>query len=431
MQWGFCHGLLAMAFEYSTFGEMFTRPSGAFELMDDLARAMSGQSSLLMLGGGNPGKIPAMQRIFQSRLEAIAADPAQFERFLSNYAHPAGEITFRESLAKLLREEYGWPLGTENIALTAGSQAAFFMLFNLFAGERPGGAPRRILLPVTPEYVGYANVTLGEDMLAARRPTITELDDVFFKYRLDFENLAIDERIAAVCVSRPTNPTGNVLTDDEMLRLEDTCRAAAIPLIVDNAYGAPFPNIVFTAAQPRWSSGTIFCLSLSKLGLPGARTGIVVADEAIIQALANMTAVLNLAVGSVGPVLVQPLVESGEILTLSLRHIRPFYEDKANRAAALLGRELKGLPFRIHKPEGAFFLWLWLRGLPAGSMALYRRLKQAGVAVLPGNHFFAGLSEPWSHSNECLRLSVAQDDETVERGIKLLAAEVRAVFAGR
>ena len=398
--------------------------------MDDLARAMSGQSSLLMLGGGNPGRIPAMQRIFRKRLEEVAADRAQFDRMLANYAHPAGEHRFRASLAELLRREYGWPLDAENIALTAGSQAAFFMLFNLFAGERPDGGKRRILLPLTPEYVGYEKVTLGEDLLTARRSTIAHLDDDLFKYGLDFDSLAIDEHISAVCVSRPTNPTGNVLTDAEMLRLEGACREANIPLIVDNAYGAPFPNIVFTDATPRWNAGTIFCLSLSKLGLPGVRTGIVVADEPIVQALANMTAVHSLAVGGVGPVLMQPLIESGEILELSLRNIRPFYRDKAARATALLRRELKGLPFRIHKPEGAFFLWLWLEGLPNGSAALYRRLKRAGVAVLPGDHFFAGLSEHWTHSEECLRLSVAQDDETVEQGIRLLAREVRAVFAG-
>lgn len=399
--------------------------------MDDLARAMSGHSSLLMLGGGNPGRIPEMQRIFRERLKAIAADTAQFERMLANYAHPAGEFAFRASLAKLLRSEYGWPLGPENVALTAGSQAAFFMLFNLFAGEGSDRRQRRILLPVTPEYVGYANVTLGEDLLTARRPAITRLGDDFYKYGLDFENLGIDDGIAAVCVSRPTNPTGNVLTDAEMLRLEDACRDANIPLIVDNAYGAPFPNIVYTDATPRWNAGTIFCLSLSKLGLPGVRTGIVVADEPIIQALANMTAVLNLAVGSVGPVIVQPLIDSGEILELSRTTIRPFYEAKAMRAAALLSRELKGLPFAIHKPEGAFFLWLWLEGLPKGSAPLYRRLKQAGVAVLPGDHFFAGLAQRWSHSRECLRLSYARDDEVIEGGIRLLAREVRAVYSGR
>ncbi|MBR7512929.1 aminotransferase class I/II-fold pyridoxal phosphate-dependent enzyme, partial [Mycobacterium tuberculosis] len=75
-------------------------------------------------------------------------------------------------------------------------------------------------------------------------------EDGFFKYRVDFdtlENLAElhNGEIGAICCSRPTNPTGNVLTDDEMARLEAIAKRFDIPLIIDNAYGMPFPNIIY------------------------------------------------------------------------------------------------------------------------------------------------------------------------------------------
>src|SRR5690606_9135408 len=254
--------------------------------------------------------------------------------------------------------------------------------------------------------------------------------DTAFKYRVDFGSLTIGADIGAVCVSRPANPTGNVLTDDELARLASLCAAANVPLIVDGAYGLPFPSIVFGRAEPLWNENVILCLSLSKLGLPGVRTGIVVAHPDVVAALTNMTAVLNLAVGSVGPVLAQPWVESGEILTLGRQVIMPYYRDKAHRARDLLERELAGLPFRVHEPEGAFFLWLWLPGLPIPSAELYRRLKAAGVLVLSGHYFFPGLDEPWPHRDECIRISYAQDDETVARGLSRLAHEVRAAFDG-
>jgi len=44
-----------------------------------------------------------------------------------------------EALAELLRSEFGWPVGPENIALTPGGQTAFFLLFNLFAGHYKQG----------------------------------------------------------------------------------------------------------------------------------------------------------------------------------------------------------------------------------------------------------------------------------------------------
>ncbi len=413
----------------SRFGERFTRETGALELMDDLGHAMSGERKVAMLGGGNPGRIPQVQRRLRERLAEAAASEADFSRMLANYAHPRGEVGFRRALARLLTREYGWPLTEDNIALTSGSQTSFFMLFNMLAGEFTDGATRRILLPVTPEYVGYADVGLSDDFFVARRPVIEDLDDCYFKYRLDFEALEIDESIAAVCVSRPTNPTGNVLTDSELNRLEQLCRGSGAPLIVDSAYGVPFPGIVFTDAEPLWNDNVILCMSLSKLGLPGVRTGIVVANEGIIDALTRMTAVFSLAVGSVGPVLLEPLVASGEIIRMSREQIAPFYRERAFAAAELLQRELAGLPFRLHRPEGAMFLWLWLPGLPVSSAELYRRLKARDVFVLSGHYFFPGLAEPWRHRDECLRLSFAQDSADVERGIRVLAEEVRRLHA--
>lgn len=419
-----------MPLKLSRFGERFTRATGALELMDDLGNALAAQSGPLMLGGGNPGKIEAVQRAFRRRLAEVAASERQFDRLLCDYAHPRGELGFRRALARLLRDEYGWRVDENNIALTGGSQSAFFMLFNLFAGDASDGSSRRVLLPVTPEYVGYADVGLGERLFTARRPAIELLDAPYFKYRLDVPSLDIGPEIGAVCVSRPTNPTGNVLTDAEMARLDTACRESGVPLIVDGAYGPPFPNIVFAEALPVWNENTVYCMSLSKLGIPAARTGIVVASTEIVGALTSMTAVLSLAVGSVGPVLAEPLVESGAILGLCREHIVPYYRAKALHACERLARALRDVPFRIHKPEGAFFLWLWLPETPMPSAALYERLKAAGVFVLSGHHFFPGLEDDaWPHRNQCLRISFAQDEAVVERGIELLAAEICRVHA--
>lgn len=418
-----------MALKFSRFGERFTRRTGALELMEDLGLVMSGERPALMMGGGNPGRIPEVQAVIARRLREIADSVPECDRFVGDYAPPRGELGFRRSLAGMLAREYGWSLTEDNIALTAGSQTGFFLLFNMLGGESSDGRRRRVLLPMTPEYVGYADVGLSDGLFRARRPTIETLETPFFKYRVDFGDLEIGADIGAVCVSRPTNPTGNVVTDEELARLDEMCRASEVPLIVDAAYGVPFPGIVFTEATPIWNENVILCMSLSKVGLPGVRTGIVIAREEIIAALTSMIAVVSLAVGSVGPVLMQPLVDSGEILALSRRHIGPFYRDKAYAAVEWLSAALEGVPFRIHKPEGAMFLWLWLPGLPITSAELYRRLKAQDLFVLSGHYFFPGLEEPWPHRDECLRLSFAADADTVKQGIEVLGREVKRAFA--
>jgi valine--pyruvate aminotransferase len=197
----------------SKFGEKFTRRAGITELMDDLGAAMAG-NDMLMLGGGNPAHIPAVQQRFRQRMEQILAEPNSFETMIGNYTGSRGHAAFIEALAELLHEQFGWAIGPENIALTNGSQNAFFCLFNLFAGEMPDGSKKKILFPLAPEYIGYANAGLSDNFFTAQRPTIEMLDDGLFKYRVDFNHLKIGDDIGAICVTRPTNPTGNLMTDD-------------------------------------------------------------------------------------------------------------------------------------------------------------------------------------------------------------------------
>ena len=58
-------------------------------------------------------------------------------------------------------------------------------------------------------------------------------------------------------------------------------------------------------------------------------------------------------------------------------------------------------------------------------MEIYRRLKERNVLVIPGEYFFYGLEEPWSHSNECLRLSYAQDPVKFREAAAIIAEEAR------
>ena len=414
--------------KFSKFAQRFSEHSGIILLMDDLGEAMAGEQDVLMLGGGNPAHIPEVQAFFRDRMQQILDRPGEFARVVGDYDPPRGSMKFLEALADLLNREYGWGLTAENVALTTGSQSAFFLMFNMFAGDFDGGRARKILLPMAPEYIGYGDVGLAEDIFTAQRPTIEKLPDRTFKYHVDFDRLTVDDSTGAICVSRPTNPTGNVLTDQEVARLVEISTERGIPLIIDNAYGMPFPSIIFTEAELVWNENIILSMSLSKLGLPATRTGIVVARSDIITALSNINGILTLAPESVGPALACDLVQSGKVTEISRTLIRPYYEEKAQRAIALLHEELAGVDYYIHKAEGAIFLWLWFPGLPVTSQELYQRLKQRGVLVIPGRYFFPGLDDdPWPHKQECIRMTYSMNDDVVREGIKIIAEEVKAL----
>lgn len=414
----------------SKFGEKFTRKAGITQLMDDLGAAMA-DGDMLMLGGGNPAHIPGVQQVFRERMEAILAEPGAFESMIGNYDGSRGNAVFIEALAAMLRDTFGWKVGPQNIALTNGSQNAFFCLFNLFAGEMPDGSRKKILFPLTPEYIGYADTGLCDDFFTAKRPSIERLDDGLFKYHVDFQGLEIGDEIGAICVSRPTNPTANVLTDEEMSHLDALAREKGVPLIIDNAYGTPFPNIIYTEAQPLWNENTIVCMSLSKFGLPNLRTGIVIAREEVASAISDINGVMCLAPGGLGARMAIELIRSGEIMRISREVVQPFYRRKAFQTLEWIREAMpEHVPCRIHKPEGALFLWLWFEGLPGGCGGLYERLaKDRNTLVIPGHHFFPGLeADDWSHKEECIRITYAQNDETVRQGIRAIAEEVGRLY---
>ncbi|EKO3431729.1 valine--pyruvate transaminase [Vibrio fluvialis] len=412
--------------QFSTFGEKFNRYSGITQLMDDLNDGLRTPGAI-MLGGGNPAAIPEMLDYFKLTSEEMLADGSLIAA-MTNYDGPQGKDVLVKALAKLLRDTYGWDISEKNISLTNGSQSGFFYLFNLLAGRQPDGSFKKILLPLAPEYIGYGDAGIDEDIFVSYHPEIELLDKGLFKYHVDFEQLKVDESVAAICASRPTNPTGNVLTEEEVHKLDKLARDNNIPLIIDNAYGVPFPNIIFEDVEPFWNDNTILCMSLSKLGLPGVRCGIVIASEAITQALTNMNGIISLAPGSVGPALAHRIIEKGDLLRLSQEVIKPFYRQKSQRAVELLQQAIDDPRFRIHKPEGAIFLWLWFDELPITTMELYRRLKARGVLIVPGEYFFIGQREDWAHAHQCLRMNYVQSDDAMQQGIAIIAEEVQKAY---
>lgn len=430
----------------SQFGARYNGPTGVMDLMDDLSRAFSGGERFDMLGAGNPATIPAVEALWRRRFEQIMATPGALEEMLGSYDSPQGRPAFRAAIAAALSAEVGQPLGPENVCITNGSQQAMFLLLNMFSGTFPGATrPGRILFPLLPEYIGYEDQPQLKRAIIACRPVVTELGDHSFKYGIDGDAVAAlleDARrgaidpIGAICVSRPTNPSGNVLTDAELDELSGLAERYDLPLIVDNAYGTPFPHIIFDdrltgTARPLWNERVVLSMSLSKLGLPGPRTGIVVADEPVIAALMRVNTILSLANNSVGQIITEPLLAGGEIVRISREVIRPYYrqrlEDAERLAADALGDDA---PWSLHRAEGSIFLWLRFPDLPIPSHTLYERLKQRGVIVVPGEYFFFGdpaIGE-WSHARECIRVNYGRPPEEVERGIAMIAEEVRRAW---
>ncbi len=169
----------------------------------------------------------------------------------------------------------------------------------------------------------------------------------------------------------------------------------------------------------------IFSISMSKVGLPGTRTAMIVGPPDIVRALGRMNAIVSLANGNIGQAMLQPLLQDDTLLRLSRETIRPFYRKKTDYAVGMLTSLLGDkIPWSLHSRDGAFFLWMWLKELTCTSAEFYQRLKRRRVLIIPGHYFFFGLDDPgWRHSQQCLRLTVSQNETVVREGLEILADE--------
>lgn len=426
-----------MNIEISDVGKKLCSESGILQLMDDLGKPLPKNIPSYQLGGGNPARVPEIEAMYRKRMQYIMNHGEDFETLISRYDAPQGQNAFIEDVAEFLSKKYGWKISSENIAIANGSQSAFFYLFNLFSGtfsKDKTSVHKSIVMPLVPEYIGYADQALEPNAFVGIPAGFTMFPNHTFKYHIDFEKLEeyleTHTNVGAMCVSRPTNPTGNVLTNDEVRHLASLAKKYDLPLLIDNAYGLPWPDIIFADdAEPYWDENVILSMSLSKIGLPACRTGIIIAQKEIITAMSNLNAIAALASGSIGQSLAGEMIKDGTLIEAAKKYVRPYYEKRSIFAQECVHKYFLGGDYAIHKSEGALFLWILMNDLTITSKEFYSELKKHGVIIVPGEYFFFGNAtdnslppvESHPHFTKCIRMNYARPEKEVENGIRIMA----------
>ena len=118
--------------DFTDFGKKLTSRSGILLLMDDLGKPLPEGIKPYPLGGGNPARIPEVERVYRREMERILSDGDHFEDILSHYDAPQGRMSFIHAVSEYFSSKFGWDVKDENVAVTNGSQSAMFFLFNRF-----------------------------------------------------------------------------------------------------------------------------------------------------------------------------------------------------------------------------------------------------------------------------------------------------------
>ena len=420
--------------QLTQFGEEMSHLTGVRAIMKDIIetlRAGQGQH-FINLSAGNPVILPEVEQLWRDCTEDLLHSN-DYGEVVCRYGASQGYEALIEAVKNDFNQRYGLHLTERNILITSGSQALYFFAANTFGGFASTGAMKDIVLPLSPDYTGYGGISLAPEAVKAYRPSL-EVNPAQhrFKYRPDFDQLRITDQTGLVLFSRPCNPTGNVLTGEEVKQIADLAAVYGVPVFVDSAYAPPFPALNFTAMDPLFGGNIVHCMSLSKAGLPGERLGIAIGDTDVIHALECFQTNLCIHSSRYGQAIAARAIASGQLAKLSETVIRSYYQSKFRVLETALDAAMpQEVPWYLHLGEGAIFAWIWFDHLPCTDWEIYQQLKQRGVIVVPGNAFFPGIREDWSHTHQCIRISLTASDEEITTAMERLAELVQEVYQGK
>ncbi|MFJ8313680.1 MULTISPECIES: aminotransferase class I/II-fold pyridoxal phosphate-dependent enzyme [unclassified Streptomyces] len=403
--------------------------------MDDIAAA--GPDAVggdwLNLSPGNPSHIPEVVSAWQQFTQEALDE--RFVESSTRYGPSRGTSGLVEALVDYFNLTYGWSIGPENVVVGPGSQMLSFIVTSLFTGPGADGRIRPLVLPRLPDYTGYQGLALDSGGIVGIEPLVIDEGPHSFHYAVDTEAVARQHDMGMMLLSSPANPTGSSVGSAELKALIATAEEQDVPLVVDHAYGEPFPGVVQTRVAPVLHSHVINLFTFSKAGLPGERIAFAIGPAELIDPMVSFIA--NSALHA--PQLVQAAVERAlvtrHIDVLTTQHITPYYKAKRAMAERLLAEALpESLKWRLHSSDGGMFCWLNIDHDWFDDLELYELLKRKRMFIVPGRHFFvAPLETPFlrTHGRRCIRLSLSLNEWAVAEGIDRLGEALAELCAER
>lgn len=321
-----------------------------------------------------PGHAPP--DILLRRLGEAAAKPET-----SRYGPIVGDLSLREALAAETSSLYCGTVGVKNVAITAGCNQAFYIAIQALA--KNGDA---VILP-SPWYFNH-QMTLAMLGIEVRAlpcdPARGFLPDPDEAERL------IDERVRAIVLVSPNNPSGAVAPPGLIARFHALAKRKGVALVLDETYrdflplGQTRAHDLFMARE--WDEGLIQLYSFSKAyAIPGHRLGAMIASPRLIAQAEKILDNLQIC----------PARPAQAAVAASIEDTREWREgirgELAARGEACRAALAQAPGWRLVS-LGAYFAFVEhpVRGALAGATA-ERLATRCGVLGLPGAYFGPGL----------------------------------------
>jgi aspartate/methionine/tyrosine aminotransferase len=328
---------------------------------------------LINLSQAVPGNPPHQELL--ERMAVIAGSAATSQYGLIN-----GDVPLRQAYAAELSRIYEGRIEPEDIAVTAGCNMAFFAAMMLLAHR--GEA---VLLP-TPWYFNH-QMSLG--MLGIEPRSLPCRAEAGFVPRVEDAEGLIDEKVRAIVLITPNNPTGAIYPAHVIESFAQLCARRGIYLVIDETYRDFLPQGMNRAhglfTGENWRDNVIQLYSFSKsYAIPGHRTGAITADAKLIEQAAKILDCIQICA---------PRTAQGA-LPWAIDALRDWREDnraEINRRAQVFQDALAPLPEWTIESVGAYFAYLRHPFPGAKAQQVAEKLAtERGVLCLPGSYFGPG-----------------------------------------
>ena len=379
------------------------------------------------LGVGSPYITTEIHNFWNEVVQSL--DHELLTRNLEKYGEFGGTLSLKKIICTVFNAELGWEIEPENVLITNGSQNLFYMLSCIFTAKNGPYDNKKILIPMVPEYPGYGALTIDPNSIDAILGLENILDEYTFQYQIDIDMInSITTDYSSVLLSQPKNPSGGVLSEQELVFLQKFSQKRNIPLIIDSAYGNPFPSLCYEPISLPLTENMLYSFSLSKCGIPASRVGIAIGEKYLIKALLNFQCNSSIQPAIYGQMLAEKALNGMRLLSFCQEHLKPLYWAKYMIAMSCLKLFFEDVQWQVHKYEGGMFLWLRFLHKDLFDSDIYDEAKKEQLIVIPGSIFFFGVSDEIKKTQACIRISLAVEDDELQRGFQILSRVVNKLI---
>ncbi len=321
----------------------------------------------------------------------------------TRYGPAAGDPELREAIAHKQSNTNKVPTKVENILVTNGGKQAIYNLFQVVLN--PGD---EVLIP-SPYWLSYPEITL----LAGAIPIKIESSTIN-NFKIDINSLEekVTERTRLLIINSPNNPTGCLLTEQEINTISDFLRRhPRILLMSDEIYEFLIsPNEVhhsFAKVAPDLNNRVFTVNGFAKAwAMTGWRVGYLTGNAEVIKKA--------IALQSQSTSNVCSFAQKGAIAALQgskdcVYQMAEIYND---RRLLILERLKKIKNISFVSPKGAFYVFPEINLEDIDSISFCKlALEKVGLAIVPGIAF---------GNDKCIRISYAASDKMINDGINRL-----------